>query len=207
MIATATKEYQTTIIQSLNMKDPKCVTANPDRANIFYEVLQRPSYLKQSKVHQFEEMLSPIADELKTHNVKMPVTIIYSSLYLCGVGYAFLDRKLGDHQFYPIGAPPIPQNRLFAQFHSPQTDKTKSEIITSIVKESCTQRVIFATVAFGMGVDSPCVERVVHFGVPRTMESFFQESGRAGRDRRLVNQPFTLTTMTLVVTLKGCNPL
>ena len=207
MIATATKEYQTTIIQSLNMKDPKCVTANPDRANIFYEVLQRPSYLKQSKVHQFEEMLSPIADELKTLNVKMPVTIIYSSLYLCGVGYAFLDRKLGDHQFYPIGAPQIPQNRLFAQFHSPQTDKMKSEIITSIVKESCPQRVIFATVAFGMGVDSPCVERVVHFGFPRTMESFFQESGRAGRDGRLVNQPFTLTTMTLVVTLKGCNPL
>lgn len=173
MTATATKEYQTTIIQSLNMKDPKCVIANPDRANIFYEVLQRPSYLKQSNVHQFEEMLSPLADELKTLNVKTPVTIIYSSLYLCGVGYAFLDRKLGDHQFYPIGAPQIPQYRLFAQFHSPQTDKMKSEIITSIVKESCTQRVIFATVAFGMGVDSSCVERVVHFGVPRTMESFF----------------------------------
>ena len=57
----------------------------------------------------------------------------------------------------------------------------KSEIISSIVTESCTQRVpvIFATVAFGMGIDSPCVERVIHFGVPRTMESFFQESGRA----------------------------
>lgn len=37
MTATATKEYQTTIIQSLNMKDPKCVIANPDRANIFYK--------------------------------------------------------------------------------------------------------------------------------------------------------------------------
>ena len=71
MIATAIKEYQTTIIQSLNMKDPKCVTANPDRANIFYEVLQRPSYLKQSKVHQFEEMLSPIADELKDVRAKI----------------------------------------------------------------------------------------------------------------------------------------
>ena len=182
--ATATKNYQKAIIQSLNMKDPKLVVANPDRANIFYEVQQRPSCVKQRNADQFEEILSPKADELITMNVKMPVTIIYSSLELCGVGYAFLDRKLGNHQFYPHGAPQIPQNRLFAQFHSPQTEKMKSEILTSIVTESCTQRVIFATVAFGMGVDSPCVERVIHFGVPRTMEIFFQESGRAGRDGR-----------------------
>lgn len=207
MTATATKENQTTIIQSLNMKDPKCVTANPDRANIFYEVLQRPSYLKQSNIHQFEEMLLPIADELKTLNVKMPVTIIYSSLYLCGVGYAFLDRKLGDHQFYPIGAPQIPQNRLFAQFHSPQTDKMKSEIITSIVKESCTQRVKFATVAFGMGVDSPCVERVVHFGVPRTMKSFFQESGRAGRDGRLAKSTLHFNNNDIGCNIEGMQPI
>ena len=130
------------------------------------------------------QILSPIADELIIANIKMPVTIIYSSLEMCGVGYAFLERKLGDHQFYPIGAPQIPQNRLFAQFHSPQTDKMKHELISSIVSESCKQRVIFATVAFGMGVDSPCVERIIHFGVPRTMESFFQESGKAGRDGR-----------------------
>ena len=125
MTATATKEYQTSIMKCLNMKDPKLVLTNPDRPNIFYEVQQRPSYLKQSNIKQFEEILSPIADELFIANIKMPVTIIYSSLEMCGVGYAFLERKLGDHQFYPIGAPQIPQNRLFAQFHSPQTDKMK----------------------------------------------------------------------------------
>ena len=111
MTATATKEYQTSIMKSLNMKDPKLVIANPDRPNIFYEVQQRPSYLKESN-NQFEEILSPIVDELIIANVKMPVTIIYSSLEMCGVGYACLERKLGDHQFYPIGAPQIPQNRL-----------------------------------------------------------------------------------------------
>ena len=93
-------------------------------------------------IYHFEEILSPIADELIIANIKMPVTIIYSSLEMCGVGYAFLERKLGDHQFYPIGAPQIPQNRLFAQFHSPQTDKMKHELISSIVSESCKQRVI-----------------------------------------------------------------
>ena len=60
----------------------------------------------------------------------------------------------------------------------------KSGIISSIVTESFTQGVIFATVAFGVGIDSIYVERVIHFGVPRTMESFFQECGRTGRGGR-----------------------
>ena len=62
------------------------------------------------------QILSPIADELIIVNIKMPVTIIYSALEMYGVGYAFLERKLGDHQFDPIGAPQIPQNRLFAHY-------------------------------------------------------------------------------------------
>ena len=207
MTATATKEYQTSIMKSLNMKDPKLVITNPDRPNIFYEVQQRPSYLKQSNINQFEDILSPIADELIIANIKMPVTIIYSSLEMCGVGYAFLERKLGDHQFYPIGAPQIPQNRLFAQFHSPQTDKMKHKLISSIVSESCKQRVIFATVAFGMGVDSPCVERIIHFGVPRTMESFFQESGRAGRDGRPATSTLYFNNTDIGASVEGMQPI
>ena len=109
-------------MKSLIHERSKLVIANPDRPNIFYEVQQRPPYLKESN-NQFEEILSPIVDELIIANVKMPVTIIYSSLEMCGVGYACLERKLGDHQFYPIGAPQIPQNRLFAQFHLPQQIK------------------------------------------------------------------------------------
>ena len=70
MTATATKEYQATIIKSLNMKDPKLVTANPDRANISYEVLQRPSFLKQSNVDPFEEILLPIAMNLSPPMLK-----------------------------------------------------------------------------------------------------------------------------------------
>ena len=126
---------------------------------------------------------------------------------MCGVGYAFLERKLGDHQFYPIGAPRIPQNRLFAQFHSPQTDKMKHELISSIVSESCKQRVIFATVAFGMGVASPCVERIIHFGVPRTMESFFQDSGLAGRDGRPATSTLYFNNNDIGANVEGMQPI
>ena len=71
-----------------------------------------------------------------------------------------LEHVLSYKQFYLMGAPKVPQNRLFAQIFSPQTDKMKSGIISSIVTESSTQGVIFATVTFGVGIDSLYVERV-----------------------------------------------
>ena len=51
----------------------------------------------------------------------------------------------------------------------------------SLTKSDGTTRVIFATVALGMGVDLKNVQTVVHYGAPRSLDDFFQESGRAGR--------------------------
>ena len=60
-------------------------------------------------------------------------------------------------------------------------------------------RVFFVTIAFGIGIDCPNIRRVIHLGVPYTMEEYFQEVGRAGRDglpaKRL---QFIIMHMTLV---------
>ena len=75
------------------------------------------------------------------------------------------------------------------------------------ISESCKQRVIFATVAFGMGVASPCVERIIHFGVPRTMESFFQDSGLAGRDGRPATSTLYFNNNDIGANVEGMQPI
>ena len=81
------------------------------------------------------------------------------------------------------------------------------ELISSNVSESWKQRVIFATVAFGMGVNSPCDEKIIHFGVPELWRVFFKKVGELEEMGGLPHQLFTSTTMILVQMLKECNLL
>ena len=60
----------------------------------------------------------------------------------------------------------------------------KSLILDQIIRIHPTCRVVFATSALGMGVDAPSIEQIIHVGPPRTLEAYFQETGRAGRDGR-----------------------
>ena len=66
----------------------------------------------------------------------------------------------------------------------------KEEIIKDVTSDNPIQRLLLVTIAFGMGIDPPNVQRVIHFGVPRKMEHYLQETGKAGR-----NGPFATATM------------
>ena len=93
--------------------------------------------------------------------------------------------QLGNEQYYPTGAEPLPENIIFAQYHSPQTNAMKDQILKELALPESKVRVIFATVAMGMGVDIPSIQHVIHVGPPRTKrEYYFQETGRAGRNGR-----------------------
>ena len=188
--ATAPVAYQDSIIAKFAMRSSVRVLAHPNRANIFYEVKQRPPAVKESNEDQFEKLINKLGSELKELKNNFPVTIVYTSLQLCGFGYILLDRQLGDYQYFPLGCEKIPSNRLFAQFHSRQSKNMKEEIIKDVTRENPTQRLLLVTIAFGMGIDPPCVQRVIHFGVPRKMEHYQQETGRAGR-----NGQFAVATM------------
>ena len=181
LTATAPPRLQGAIIEKFGLENPVYILENPDRPNIFYKVMSRPSPVKETNDDQFEKLIQELGFELKQLKNKFPVTIVYTSLQLCGFGYCVLDRLLGDEQYYPPGCAAIPSNRLFAQFHSPQTKKMKQEILKEITQEDPTQWLLLVTLAFGMGIDPPRVTRIIHFGVPRKMEHYQQETGRAGR--------------------------
>lgn len=178
MTATASRSDMKCIQESLGLKRCKVVVANPDRTNIYYEKVFR---LGQDS-DAIQSILMPVAEGLLHAKLEYPLTVIYISLKLCGFAYKLFEYVLGNEQYFPLGSSPNPSNRLFAQYHAPQTSKMKNEILRQLCSMQSTVRVVFATVAMGMGVDIPDIRQVIHIGPPSTVKAYFQETGRAGRD-------------------------
>ncbi|XP_077989243.1 uncharacterized protein LOC144443579 [Glandiceps talaboti] len=163
--------YEESIVSTMCLNKPTVIRENPNRPNITYQKCSRPPRGKDS----YHSILEPLAVELKEKKLDFPLTFIYLPLEWCGYGYVLFSRILGSDQYQPPGCDEIPKFR-------PQTEMMKAEILSSLSSSKCSLRVVFATVALGMGLDCPRVYQVIHIGVPRTMESYFQETGRAGRD-------------------------
>ena len=179
MTATANLQDQEHIKDSLGLKSFKSVVGNPDRKNIYYEKYFRHG----QEIDAVEGILYPIAKGLLKDKTDYPLTVIYIPLKWCGYAYKLFESLLGINQYYPDGALEVPENRLlFAQFHASQTKQMKDEILRQLCSATSTVRVIFATVAMGMGVDIPSIRTVIHIGPPGSVKAYFQETGRAGRD-------------------------
>ena len=134
----------------LGLKLPVKIVENIDRPNMFMGKYRRgPARLG---IESFESVLRPIAEQLKKDLTSYPLTVIYLPLNWCGASYKLFSKVLGDSQYYPEGSAKIPKNRIFAQFHTPQTAKMKAEILSQLMQPKSTIRVNFATVALGMGI-------------------------------------------------------
>ena len=88
---------------------------------------------------------------------------------------------LGVNFTEPPNAPDITKFRLVEMFTSVTDNYIKEDIIKLFTKNS-QLRIVVATIAFGMGIDCAGVREVVHVGAPDDVESYIQETGRAGRD-------------------------
>ena len=171
--ATATRSVREDVISSLEMNNLVYICVSPDRPNIFYEVRKRTDV-----ECDFEDLLHTLEEKL----IDTPRVIVYcQSLNTCSDLFAHFLFCLGTMSYYPSGAAELCENRLFGMYHSCTPQHNKDVILQSLRDPKGVVRVVFATVALGMGIDLRDVNTVIHYGAPRSLEDYFQESGRGGR--------------------------
>lgn len=78
------------------------------------------------------------------------------------------------------------ESRLVEVFTAVSTPQMREAVLKEFCKCDTRLRLLIATTAFGMGVDCPDIERIINWGCPNTLEELVQETGRGGRDGRLV---------------------
>ncbi len=173
LTATATKSVRCSVTCTLGMDKPVIVALSPCKANLVYNV---------GKYTTVVETFKPLLTRIRNDREKSPRTIIYCQSYnMCADIYIYLSRGLGCELTEPMDAPNIPKFRLVDMFTS-VTDQAHKEIIISMFTKQSQLRVVIATVAFGLGIDCPDVHEIIHVGIPEDIESYIQETGRAGRD-------------------------
>jgi ATP-dependent DNA helicase RecQ len=174
LTATATISTRRKILLSLNMKDCHVISRNPRKANIKYIVREKLN---------MEDTFSPIIEDVSQNDRNAERTIIFCRNFRdCFDIYQSFRMRLKQRMYYPPTAPQVSKYRLVDVFTSVTEETVKTNIIQNFTSPDGCCRVVIGTIAFGMGLDSPNVRRVIHWGPSADIESYVQESGRIGRD-------------------------
>lgn len=152
LTATATPKVQHDIQRNLDMLDAKVFKLSFNRTNLYYEVRKKTKGVDKEIIHFIK-------------NNPGKSGIIYC-LSRRGVEELAETLRVNDIKVLP--------------YHAGMDGNTRSENQDAFLHEKVD--VIVATIAFGMGIDKPDVRYVIHYDIPKSIEGYYQETGRAGRD-------------------------
>jgi ATP-dependent DNA helicase RecQ len=154
LTATATPKVQSDIVKNLSLRNPEILISSFNRANLYYEV--------QPKIK-------------KDLTVKSIVKYISGHKGKSGIIYT-LNRKTTEELADLLKA----NNIKAVAYHAGLDQKLRADRQDQFLNEDV--QVIVATIAFGMGIDKPDIRFVIHYNIPKSIENYYQETGRAGRD-------------------------
>ena len=157
------------IISNLELQQPSCYVAVPERDNIQYLVY---SSKQKDPVQTFSWLL----DELKAMGSATQRVIVFCrNRDHVRLLYRLFDNVLGQ-QYKDY------RSRPYEMYHSGTDQEIKEFVSKQFSIERGITRVLLATMAFGMGVNCRDLKTIIHYGPPNDLDDYLQESGRAGRD-------------------------
>lgn len=154
LTATATPKVQSDIIKNLGLRSAEIFISSFNRPNLYYEILPKIN---------LEQTNKSIVRFIQLHKNKSG--IIYT-----------LNRKTTEDLANMLMANGIKAVAYHAGLDAKLRAQRQDEFLNEDVN------VIVATIAFGMGIDKPDVRFVIHYNIPKSIENYYQETGRAGRD-------------------------
>jgi ATP-dependent DNA helicase RecQ len=164
LTATATPKVQSDIVENLGLRKAKVFISSFNRPNLYYEI--RPKVNKDNTIKSIVKFISD-------HRGK--TGIIYT-----------LNRKTTEELADMLMA----NNIKAVAYHAGMDSKLRAERQDLFMNEDI--QVIVATIAFGMGIDKPDIRYVIHYNIPKSIENYYQETGRAGRGRHGRTMSFIL---------------